>query len=60
MMGGQQRPGPYDRPMGGGRGAYYGAGRGNMYDRMRGGGGGGGGGYGGGKSHYTSVFLLIY
>ncbi|XP_073452559.1 heterogeneous nuclear ribonucleoprotein H3 isoform X1 [Aquarana catesbeiana] len=54
MMGGQ-RPGPYDRPMGGGgggsgggRGAYYGAGRGNMYDRMRGGGGGGyGGGYGG-------------
>ncbi|XP_018422598.1 PREDICTED: heterogeneous nuclear ribonucleoprotein H3 [Nanorana parkeri] len=48
LMGGQ-RPGPYDRPMGGGRGAYYGAGRGNMYDRMRGGGGGGGygGGYGG-------------
>lgn len=42
-MGGQ-RPGPYDRPMGGGRGAYYGAGRGNMYDRMR-----GSGGYGGGK-----------
>ncbi|KAM9325152.1 heterogeneous nuclear ribonucleoprotein H3 [Gastrophryne carolinensis] len=41
-----QRPGPYDRPMGGGRGAYYGAGRGNMYDRMRGGGGYGGG-YGG-------------
>ncbi|XP_066456755.1 heterogeneous nuclear ribonucleoprotein H3 isoform X3 [Eleutherodactylus coqui] len=44
MMG--QRPGPYDRPMGGGRGAYYGAGRGNMYDRMRGSGGYGGG-YGG-------------
>lgn len=45
IMGGQ-RPGPYDRPMGGGRGAYYGAGRGNMYDRMRGSGGYGGG-YGG-------------
>ncbi|XP_044144255.1 heterogeneous nuclear ribonucleoprotein H3-like [Bufo gargarizans] len=46
MMGGQQRPGPYDRPMGG-HGAYYGgAGRGNMYDRMRGSGGYGGG-YGG-------------
>ncbi|XP_063817658.1 heterogeneous nuclear ribonucleoprotein H3 isoform X3 [Pseudophryne corroboree] len=55
MMG--QRPGPYDRPMGGrgggggvggggGAAAYYGAGRGNMYDRMRGGGGYGGG-YGG-------------
>ncbi|MEE6488157.1 hypothetical protein FKM82_015147 [Ascaphus truei] len=44
MMG--QRPGPYDRPVGG-RGAYYGAGRGNIYDRMRGGGGGYGGGYGG-------------
>ncbi|XP_069466701.1 heterogeneous nuclear ribonucleoprotein H3 isoform X1 [Ambystoma mexicanum] len=46
MMG--QRPGPYDRPIGG-RGGFYGAGRGNMYDRMRGGGGGGGygGGYGG-------------
>lgn len=37
MMG--QRPGPYDRPMGG-RGGYYGAGRGSMYDRMRRGGGG--------------------
>ncbi|XP_056386260.1 heterogeneous nuclear ribonucleoprotein H3 isoform X2 [Hyla sarda] len=48
MMG--QRPGPYDRPMGGrgggGGGAYFGAGRGNMYDRMRGSGGYGGG-YGG-------------
>ncbi|XP_063289662.1 heterogeneous nuclear ribonucleoprotein H3 isoform X1 [Pelobates fuscus] len=44
-----QRPGPYDRPMAGGRGAYSGtgAGRGNIYDRMRGGGGGYGGGYGG-------------
>uniref|UniRef100_F6RXS2 Heterogeneous nuclear ribonucleoprotein H3 n=1 Tax=Xenopus tropicalis TaxID=8364 RepID=F6RXS2_XENTR len=44
MMG--QRPGPYDRPMGG-RGAYYGAGRGNIYDRMR-----GGAGYGGGYSGF--------
>ncbi|XP_078499332.1 heterogeneous nuclear ribonucleoprotein H3 isoform X1 [Lissotriton helveticus] len=43
MMG--QRPGPYDRPIGG-RGGFYGAGRGNVYDRMRGGGGYGGG-YGG-------------
>ncbi|KAM8923912.1 heterogeneous nuclear ribonucleoprotein H3 [Pelodytes ibericus] len=42
-----QRPGPYDRPMGGRGAAYYGAGRGNIYDRMRGGGGGYGGGYGG-------------
>nr|XP_033797493.1 heterogeneous nuclear ribonucleoprotein H3 isoform X3 [Geotrypetes seraphini] len=41
-----QRPGPYDRPLAG-RGGYYGAGRGNMYDRMRGGGGGYGGGYDG-------------
>ncbi|XP_053547819.1 heterogeneous nuclear ribonucleoprotein H3 [Bombina bombina] len=40
-----QRPGPYDRPMGG-RGAFYGAGRGNIYERMRGGAGYGGG-YGG-------------
>jgi len=38
-MMGQQRPGPYDRPLGG-RGGYYGAGRGSMYDRMRRGGGG--------------------
>ncbi|XP_060624889.1 heterogeneous nuclear ribonucleoprotein H3 isoform X3 [Anolis sagrei] len=43
MMG--QRPGPYDRPMGG-RGGYYGAGRGSMYDRMHRGGGGYDGGYG--------------
>lgn len=34
-----QRPGPYDRPIGG-RGGYYGAGRGSMYDRMRRGGDG--------------------
>ncbi|EOB09012.1 Heterogeneous nuclear ribonucleoprotein H3, partial [Anas platyrhynchos] len=45
-MMGQQRPGPYDRPIGG-RGGYYGAGRGSMYDRMRRGGGGYDGGYGG-------------
>uniref|UniRef100_A0A8C9NCH9 Heteroous nuclear ribonucleoprotein H3 n=1 Tax=Serinus canaria TaxID=9135 RepID=A0A8C9NCH9_SERCA len=45
-MMGQQRPGPYDRPLGG-RGGYYGAGRGSMYDRMRRGGGGYDGGYGG-------------
>lgn len=37
MMG--QRPGPYDRPMGG-RGGYYGAGRGSMYDRIHQGDGG--------------------
>ncbi|CAD7675767.1 unnamed protein product [Nyctereutes procyonoides] len=41
-----QRPGPYDRPIGG-RGGYYGAGRGSMYDRMRRGGDGYDGGYGG-------------
>ncbi|OXB74726.1 UNVERIFIED_CONTAM: hypothetical protein H355_001558 [Colinus virginianus] len=45
-MMGQQRPGPYDRPLGG-RGGYYGAGRGSMYDRMRRGGGGYDGGMGG-------------
>ncbi|NXF97104.1 HNRH3 protein, partial [Eubucco bourcierii] len=45
-MMGQQRPGPYDRPLGG-RGGYYGAGRGSMYDRMRRGGGGYDGGYSG-------------
>ncbi|POI22861.1 hypothetical protein CIB84_013391 [Bambusicola thoracicus] len=43
-MMGQQRPGPYDRPLGG-RGGYYGAGCGSMYDRVRQGGGGYDGGY---------------
>ena len=29
-----QQPGPHDRPIGG-RGNYYGAGHGSMYDRIR-------------------------
>lgn len=38
---GMQRPGPYDRPSGGGRG-YNGMSRGGSFDRMRRGGYGGG------------------
>ncbi|KAL0162486.1 hypothetical protein M9458_041882, partial [Cirrhinus mrigala] len=37
---GMQRPGPYDRPSGGGRG-YNGMSRGGSFDRMRRGGYGG-------------------
>ncbi|XP_059918790.1 heterogeneous nuclear ribonucleoprotein H isoform X1 [Gadus macrocephalus] len=46
---GMQRPSPYDRPSGGGRG-YNMMGRGGSYDRMRRGGYGGGGVGGGGVS----------
>ncbi|CAL8362170.1 unnamed protein product [Lota lota] len=46
--GGGQRPGPYDRPSGGGRASYNGMSRGGGVDRRR----GGGGGYGGGSDRY--------
>lgn len=42
---GMQRPGPYDRPSGGGRG-YNGMSRGGSFDRVR------RGGYGGGETSY--------
>ncbi|XP_055797405.1 heterogeneous nuclear ribonucleoprotein H-like isoform X1 [Salvelinus fontinalis] len=41
-MGGMQRPGPYDRPGGGGGRGYNGMSRGGSFDRMRRGGYGGG------------------
>ncbi|XP_020341583.2 heterogeneous nuclear ribonucleoprotein H-like isoform X2 [Oncorhynchus kisutch] len=45
-MGGMQRPGPYDRPGGGGGRGYNGMSRGGSFDRMR------RGGYGGGSDRY--------
>lgn len=45
---GMQRPGPYDRPSGGGGRGYNGMSRGGSFDRMR------RGGYGGGEA-----FLLL-
>lgn len=64
---GMQRPGPYDRPSGGGRG-YNGMSRGGSFDRVR------RGGYGGGETSFfrrcaaflyfstylLSVFLLLW
>ncbi|KAK6321942.1 hypothetical protein J4Q44_G00067340 [Coregonus suidteri] len=53
-MGGMQRPGPYDRPGGGGGGrGYNGMSRGGSFDRMR------RGGYGGGEAEHRYVELFL-
>uniref|UniRef100_A0A4W5QG37 Heterogeneous nuclear ribonucleoprotein H1, like n=1 Tax=Hucho hucho TaxID=62062 RepID=A0A4W5QG37_9TELE len=53
-MGGMQRPGPYDRPGGGGGRGYNGMSRGGSFDRMRRGGYGGDR-YGDGGSSFQST-----
>ena len=57
-MGGMQRPGPYDRPGGGGGRGYNGMSRGGSFDRMR------RGGYGGGEAgemivQFPAIPLLL-
>lgn len=58
-MGGMQRPGPYDRPGGGGGRGYNGMSRGGSFDRMR------RGGYGGGEAgeiivQFPAIPLLLF
>lgn len=52
-MGGMQRPGPYDRPGGGGGRGYNGMSRGGSFDRMR------RGGYGGGEAGENKGYVRI-